>query len=173
MPSVTPAAGTWVLDPSHSSVRFRNKTMWGLVTVKGVFATVEGEGEVAADGTARGTLTIDAASVDTRNAKRDDHLRSADFLHVDEHPAIVFTATAIPVPTGGSGLVELDGELSVRGVSRPLSVPAQVTLASAGEAVLEAEVTLSRADFGITWNRGGMMAAPTVLTVTARFRHQG
>ncbi|SDO22101.1 YceI family protein [Actinacidiphila guanduensis] len=169
MPNVTATAGTWVLDPARSSVRFRSKTFWGLATVKGVFGTVEGGGEVAADGTARGTLTIDAASVDTKNGKRDTHLRSADFFHAEEHPSIVFTAAGISAPAEGSGVVEIDGELTVRGVTRPLSFPAQVSLTSPEEAVLEAEVTVSRADFGITWNQLNMMPAPTVLSVTAAF----
>ncbi len=69
-------AGTWVLDPARSTVRLRSKSMWGLVPVKGSFGTVSGEGTVSPAGEVSGTVTVDAASVDTKMGKRDQHLRS-------------------------------------------------------------------------------------------------
>ena len=69
----------WTLDPSGHEVTFKNKTFWGLATVRGVFKTVHAEGVVADDGTAEGTVTVDAASLDTRLAKR-DLIAAADAL---------------------------------------------------------------------------------------------
>src|SRR5690242_8275337 len=89
----TPAASElqqspWRLDHDHSSVEFHVKTLWGLVTVKGAFARYEGRLDLSADPAIE--LTIDAASLDTKNAKRDAHLRSADFFAADEHPQVRF-----------------------------------------------------------------------------------
>src|SRR6202042_1670696 len=88
-------AGTWVLDPARSTVRLRSKSMWGLVPVKGTFGTVTGEGTVSPEGEISGTVTVDAASVDTGTAKRDQHLRSGDFFAVDTYPNIVFAVDEI------------------------------------------------------------------------------
>src|SRR5690606_10581994 len=68
-------AGSWSLDPSRSSLRFRSSALWGLVKVHGEFTDISGEGSVAPDGTVSGRLEIAAASVDTGKAKRDRHLR--------------------------------------------------------------------------------------------------
>jgi polyisoprenoid-binding protein YceI len=85
--------GRWTLDPARSAIRFTHKTIWGLVTVKGTFADLSGEGEVLPDRSAHGSLRIGAASLDTRNAKRDKHLRSADFFDVERHPEEDVTLT--------------------------------------------------------------------------------
>jgi polyisoprenoid-binding protein YceI len=169
-PADAATAGSWVLDPAYSSVRFHSKTFWGLLTVKGTFGEVSGEGEVGADGAVHGTLTIDAASVDTKNAKRDTHLRSADFFSADQHAAIVFTAKSVTKSADGPDAVQVTGDLSVAGSSRPLAFPARITSATADEATLEAEVTVDHVDFGITWNQMGMLKSATVVTIAARYR---
>lgn len=120
-----------------------------------------------ADGSARGSLTVDAASLDTRNAKRDDHLRSADFLDTDRHPEIVFVVSGA-VPGEGSA-VRVDGELTVLGNTRPLSFTARLTEATADAATLTAEVAIDRTAFGMTWNRLGMMPGAAAMAVTVRF----
>ncbi|WP_322755359.1 YceI family protein [Frankia sp. Cas3] len=73
-------AGPWRLDPSRSTVELHTKSMWGLAPVKGTFRELSGEGALTATGEASGTLTVHSASIDTKNRKRDDHLRSADFF---------------------------------------------------------------------------------------------
>ena len=87
--SVLAGPSTWTLDPARSSVALRSKTMWGLVTVRGWFGELAGNAEILPGGAARGRLEIGAASLDTKNAKRDRHLASADFFNAAEHPSIV------------------------------------------------------------------------------------
>lgn len=159
--------GRWVLDPAGSTVSVQHKTMWGLVNVKGSFSKVGGEGEVLAGGSAHGSVTIDAASLDTSHTKRDIHLRSADFFDVDKHPSITVTATS--VTSGDSGTAQVTGELTVIGISRPLAFTAQATEVSADAVTLTGEITVDRKDFGLTWNQLGMMKDLTTVTITTRF----
>ena len=165
--SVAAETGLWQLDPTGSTVAIRHKTMWGLVTVNGVFASVGGEGEVRADGSAAGTVTLEAASLDTKHAKRDKHLRSADFFDVDNHPAITFAVhSAVP---GENDTVQVTGELTVRGTSRPQSLTARLTQPDSSAVTLTAELAVDRADFGLGWNQLGMMRGLATVTATLRF----
>jgi polyisoprenoid-binding protein YceI len=159
--------GRYTLDRAGSTVTFRNKTFWGLTTVRGSFGSMSGTGELAADGTGRGTLTISADSLDTRNGQRDRHLRSKDFFHVDQFPEITFEATHI-APTGEAS-AQVEGELTVRGGSRKLAIPARVQTQGTDAVVLGATVQVERAEFGMTWNRGGMMNGVTTLELQLRF----
>ena len=72
-------AGSWRLDGAHSTVRLRSKSVWGLVPVKGKFAQVSGEGVISPAGVVTGTLRVASASIDTKNKKRDAHLRRRTF----------------------------------------------------------------------------------------------
>lgn len=164
------AAGHWVLDPGQSSADFRHKTIWGLVTVRGQFSGLSGEGDLGADGSVTGKLEIPAASVDTKNPTRDKHLRSPDFFNADAHPSITFTATSAAI--GASGELLVNGDLSAGGTSRPLSVTAKLAAVAADSATLTAEVDIDRADFGMTWNMLGMVKGPATISVTAHFTHQ-
>jgi polyisoprenoid-binding protein YceI len=87
-------AGPWVLDASGSSVHLRHKTMWGLVTVRGVFGHVDAVGEIGRDGTVPGRMELVVASLDTKHKKRDKHLRSRDFFDADDHPLIICSSLA-------------------------------------------------------------------------------
>jgi polyisoprenoid-binding protein YceI len=78
------AVGVWNLDPARSIFAFRSKTMWGLMTVEGHFAEVRGGAQVTDTGAVSGRLDITAASLNTRNRTRDEHLRSADFFDVEK-----------------------------------------------------------------------------------------
>src|ERR1700682_267805 len=89
------AIGRWSLDPAGSSVQFYVKHFWGVVTVHGSFETLEGEGKVDPDGGVSGHLTIDAKSLNTKNRKRDKHLRSADFFDVEHHPTVTITVEGL------------------------------------------------------------------------------
>jgi polyisoprenoid-binding protein YceI len=165
--TVAVETGTWQLDRTASTVALKQKTMWGLVTVKGTFATFHGEGEVLSDGSAHGTVTLDVASLDTKHEKRDKHLRSADFFDVDNHPQITFAVRAAELRTGDT--VHVTGQLTVRGISRPISLTASVPQAGAAAATLETEFIVDRADYGMGWNQLGMMRGLTTVTATLRF----
>ncbi|KOU62385.1 hypothetical protein ADK57_24925 [Streptomyces sp. MMG1533] len=165
--TVAVETGLWQLDPTASTVALRHKTMWGLVTVKGTFSGVTGQGEVRPDGSAVGTLTLDAASLDTKNAKRDTHLRSADFFDVDNHPEITLTVRSAELRDGKT--VHVVGQLTARGISRPLTFTASLAGADADALTLDAEFTVDRAEFGLGWNQMGMIRGLTTVTTTLRF----
>jgi polyisoprenoid-binding protein YceI len=163
-------AGRWVLDPAGSSVRFHQRTMWGLVKVKGTFTDVRGAGEIDADGAVTGHVEIGTGSIDTGHHKRDGHLRSADFFDVDRHP--VLTAT-IHRATLGEGIeVSVGGQLEVVGQPTPLAFTGGLTEVSADAVTVEAATTFEREAVGIGWNKLGMMRGPTTVEVALRFVRQ-
>ncbi len=161
-------AGAWALDPRRSSIRLKSKLI-GLVGVTGVFRQVSGNGAVFPDGKVSGTLTVAAASIDTSNTRRDRHLRSADFFDSNNYPDITFTAETIR-PSGPGFAVT--GALTVHGRTRPLSFDAAASFRGDGEVWLDAEVHISRADFGLTWNWMGMVSTHNTLTIHAVFTRQ-
>jgi polyisoprenoid-binding protein YceI len=158
--------GEWVLDPGTSSVKLKNTSMWGLVPVTGEFREVSGHGTVTADGDVSGTVTVAATSIDTRNDRRDTHLRSADFVDTARNPDITFIADGIR-PSGRGVIVT--GMLTVRGRTRPLTFEAAATVQSNGEVWLDAGVHVSQADFGLTWNLLGTVGKANTLTIHAVF----
>jgi polyisoprenoid-binding protein YceI len=158
-------AGDWVLDPGQSSIRLKSRSI-GLIPVTGVFREVSGNGAVAADGEVSGTVTVAAASIDTNNTRRDTHLRSADFFDTGNHPDITFTAGGIRASGPG---VAVTGALTVRGRTRPLAFDAVASVQGDGGVCLDAEVHVNRADFGLTWNRLGMVAVNNTLIIHAVF----
>ena len=158
-------AGAWTLDTARSEVRLKSRSMWGLVPVKGVFREVTGNGTVSAAGEVTGTITVAARSVDTKNKKRDEHLRSADFFDAANHPDITFTVDGIKPGNGG---VRVTGSLTVRDQTRPASFDATVSSAD-GETWLDGEIQVNRADFGLTWNQMGMASMRNTITVHAVF----
>ncbi|MFI6809646.1 YceI family protein [Streptomyces luteogriseus] len=165
--TVTVETGQWQLDATASTVGIRHRTMWGLVTVKGAFGAVGGTGEVRPDGTAVGTLTFDVTSLDTGNAKRDTHLGSEHFFDAGHHPEITFAARSAELRDGDQ--VHIDGQLTVRGISRPLSLTARVTDQDAAGLTLSTEFTVDREQFGMGWNQLGMIRGLTTVAATLRF----
>ena len=159
-------AGEWVLDPGKSSIRLKNTSMWGLVPVNGVFREVSGSGTVSPDGEVSGTLTVAAASIDTKNARRDRHLRSADFFDSANNPDITFTMDGIR-PSGQA--VAVTGALTVRDRTQPLTFDAAASVRDDGEIWLDAEVHLDQAGFGLTWNLMGTVSWHNTLTIHAVF----
>jgi polyisoprenoid-binding protein YceI len=157
-------AGEWVLDPHGSTVAVNSRSM-GLVQVKVIFREVSGQGSVSADGTVTGTLVLGAASLDTRNARRDKHLRSADFFDTAHYPDITFQLTGVR-PSGQD--VAVAGMLTVRGQTRPLSFEAAVSVHDT-EVWLDAQVVIDRTEYGLTWNWLGMMAKQCTVSIHAVF----
>ena len=162
-------AGSWTLDAGRSEIGLKSKSMWGLVPVKGVFREVAGTGTVSASGEVTGTVTVAAASIDTKNKKRDDHLRSADFFDVGNTPAITFVAEQV-TPSGAD--VTVTGTLTVAGRTKPASFTARASAPDAARVELDGELQVNRADFGLTWNQLGMSSVHNTITVHAVFTRQ-
>jgi polyisoprenoid-binding protein YceI len=162
-------AGQWILDPSRSTVSLKNKSMGGLATVKGVFRQITGKGTVSPAGEVSGAITIASASIDTKNSRRDTHLRSADFFDCVNYPDITFTAEGIR--PAGQG-VTVTGILRVRDRARPLTFEGTAAVPGDGEVWLEAQLHVNQADFGLTWNRMGMVSMNNILTIHAVFTRQ-
>jgi len=138
--------GSWVIDPDRTTVEFRTKAMW-VLPVKGRANVIAGGGTVGPEGSLTGTLIVDAASIDTKNKKRDDHLRTADFFEVIKYPTITFEATR--GRPAGSGMIELEGTLTVHGQTKPLSLSAEVSM-SGDSATLTTEIEIDRSFWGIS-----------------------
>jgi polyisoprenoid-binding protein YceI len=160
-------AGAWVLDPAGSTVKFAGKSFWGMVPVRGTFGTVSGQGTVGEDGSVSGQVVIDAASLDTKNKKRDTHLRSADFFNVEKYPKV--TVTVNSAVSDGSAL-NCTGTMEAAGKSVPVTFTATVESAAADAVVLTAALPMARSTFGMTWQQlPGMVKDAAEGTVTARF----
>jgi polyisoprenoid-binding protein YceI len=158
-------AGTWTLDPARSEVVLHTRHTWGLRPLRGVFREVSGTGTITQAGAASGVITVTAESVDTKNPQRDKHLRSADFFDIDNHPQFTFAAEGVRPTDGG---VRVAGTLTVRDRARPASFDASVSTAD-GEIVLDGELKVNRADYGMTWNFIGIAAMDSTIAVHAVF----
>lgn len=167
--TVDQLSGTWTIDPAHTRLGFVARH--AMVTkVRGAFNEFEGSvdaGEGLVD--ARVDLTIAVASIDTRNSQRDDHLRSNDFLALEEHPTITFVSTSV-TPTGPTSL-EVTGDLTIKGVTRSVTIPFEFEGAAVDpfgnlRAGFEGSVVINRKDFGVTWNAaletGGVLVSDKV-----------
>lgn len=164
-----PAVGTWEIDPSHSLVGFTARHLM-VAKVRGRFGSFSGTIEIAEqpeDSSA--SVTLDAASIDTRDEKRDEHLRSPDFLDVANHPSLTFRSTGFR-QTGKTSF-ELPGELTIRGVTKPVTLQAEyegLTPDPWGNtrAVFTASTEIDREDWGLTWNvaleTGGVLVGKIV-----------
>jgi polyisoprenoid-binding protein YceI len=162
-------AGSWTLDGARSEIGLKSKSVWGMVSVKGVFRDVTGSGTVSAAGDVAGTVTVAAGSVDTKMKKRDEHLRSADFFDVANYPNITFAADQV-TPSGEG--VTVTGTLTVRDRTRPVSLAARVSGSDGSTVELDGEIQVNRADFGLTWNQLGMSSVHNTITVHAVFVRQ-
>jgi polyisoprenoid-binding protein YceI len=158
-------AGSWTLDPARSEVKLETRHTWGLLPLHGAFREVTGHGTVTADGGVSGVISVVATSVDTKNSRRDTHLRSADFFDVANHREFTFTAeSATPSEMG----VRITGTLTVRGNARPATLDATVSRAD-DEVSLDGQLHVNRADFGLTWNMLGIAAMHSTIVVHAAF----
>ena len=159
--------GTWLLDPAGSRAEFHVKHFWGAVTVHGSFGQFTGEGNVGSDGTISGHLTIDAASLSTKNKKRDEHLRSAEFFDVEHHPHVVVTVTSAK-PTNPTAL-DCQGTLEAAGHVVPIEFTAHIEDGSVQTVTLRAEFVVDRTEFSMMWSPLGMASKMPRVAVFARF----
>jgi polyisoprenoid-binding protein YceI len=162
-------AGPWRLDPQQSTVEFRVPHFWHMITVRGWFDRLEGEGSVAPDGTVTGRIVIDATSLNTKNKQRDKHLRSADFFHAERHPQAVLTVSRATLTAAGQ--LSGEGTLEAAGTQEPIRFTADILEASPDAVTLRAEVTVDRSRFGMTWSPMRVASMRATGSVTARFTH--
>jgi polyisoprenoid-binding protein YceI len=169
----TTIATTWNIDPAHSVAEFKVKHMM-IANVKGQFAKVSGtltlnESELAKSHV---KALIEADSLETRDAQRDAHLKSEDFLHAQKFPTLSFQSTRIT--TARDGVLSVEGDLTIRGVTRKVlftvdgpTPPAKDPWGKTRVAV-SATAKINRKDFGLTWNAaletGGILVGDEVTT---------
>lgn len=168
---------TWTIDPAHSAVEFAVRHMM-ITTVKGRFSGVEGSLELDEQDVTRSRVDvrIAAASIDTRDEKRDGHLRSADFFDVGNHPALTFVSRRID--RTGDDRLKLIGDLTIRGTTREITLEIEDLGRGrdpwGGErASFSATGRLDRRDYGLTWNQsletGGVLVSNDVrITIEAQ-----
>ncbi|KGM13384.1 YceI family protein [Cellulomonas bogoriensis] len=161
-------AGTWTIDASHSEAAFSVRHA-GIAKVRGNVAITEGTITVGEDLAVSGvTATLDAASIDTRDANRDGHLKSADFFDVETYPTWTFTSTS--VESKGEEYA-VSGDLTIHGVTRPVVLTTEFNGTATdpfgnARAGFSASTEISRKEFGLTWNAaletGGVLVGDTV-----------
>jgi polyisoprenoid-binding protein YceI len=146
----------WVLDPTHSTVGFSVRHL-GISTVRGRFTrvTVAADLDPADPANARGRVEIDVRSIDTGDEQRDTHLGGTDFFDADNHPTIVFELTSV-TPVGGEDY-KVAGDLTIRGVTRPVELDAEYRGAVGdpwGNVKAGVSITgsINRRDWDLTWN---------------------
>ena len=164
-----PSTGVWKIDPAHNNVGFVARHLM-VSKVRGRFTDVDGEiriGETPEDSSVE--VRIGASSIDSGNADRDAHLRSADFLDVENHPYLTFKSTKVEV--AGDTSLKVRGDLTIRGVTKPVvldveydgvtNVPQMGTRAG-----FSAATEIDREQWGLTWNMaletGGVLVGKKV-----------
>jgi polyisoprenoid-binding protein YceI len=171
-PVGTPTAdlpeGTWHVDPKASELTFSSRGTWGLVPVHGSFGAYEGELEV--DGRdVRGELRIQAATLDTKNKKRDVHLRSADFFDVTVYPTVTFSLVEL-VPSA-DGTLEFSATLRIRDNQLRIQAPVQATRLAADRLRLDTKISVDRAAAGVGWSKLGMVQGKAHLSASIVLVH--
>src|ERR1019366_3268851 len=165
---------SWKLDPTHSAAEFKVKHMM-ISNVKGTFPKVSGVLTLDEADLTKSSVeaTIEVASIETRDAQRDTHLKSADFFDVEKYPTMSFKSTKVTQTGAGEGTVE--GDLTIRDVTKPVVFevegPTEETKDPWGNLRVGVEATtkISRKEFGLTWSApleaGGVMLGDEV-TIT-------
>jgi polyisoprenoid-binding protein YceI len=170
-PSYTDLTGTYTLDPTHTRIGFVARH--AMVTkVRGSFNEFEGTAVIDGANSANSSVrvTIDAASIDTRNAQRDEHLRTNDFLALEQYPQITFVSTDIRQVDETT--FEVTGDLTIKDVTNQVTVPFEFEGAAQDpfgnqRIGFDGSVTISRKDYGITWNAaletGGVLVSDKIV----------
>ncbi|MGH2617293.1 MAG: YceI family protein [Thermomicrobiales bacterium] len=167
--SETGTSTVWTIDPSHSHVSFVVRHM--LTRMRGRFTEFNGAITTNGDGLTDGEVNFEmnADSIDTNNLDRDNHLRSNDFLGTGENPKITFTSTSV-TPRGGNTFL-VNGNLTIRGITRPVTLEAEYegggkTPFGTEVAAWSARTEINRNDFDVRWDlpleTGGMLIGDNV-----------
>ena len=148
---------TYTIDPAHSSAQFVVRHMM-ITNVRGAFSNVQGRiaWDAANPGQSTVEAVIDTATIQTREAARDAHLKSADFLDVEKYPTITFKSTG--VESASADELDVIGDLTIHGVTKPVVLKVEGPTAEGkdpwGNARIGASATtkIKRSEFGLTWN---------------------
>ncbi len=166
------SAGTWNIDPEHSSVGFKVRHMM-VSNVKGEFGKFSGVVDIDDKNIAdsKVNVTIDTTSINTGVAKRDDHLKSADFFDVAKYPTMTFVSRK--VTKAGNDRIKVHGDLTLHGVTREVVLDVEGPSAEAKDPWgnlrrgASATTKINRKDFGLTWNKavetGGVLVGDDIL----------
>jgi len=179
--SITASAETYKIDATHSYVGFTVRHM-AISKVKGAFNEFEGTIDIDPADTTKWAcdVTIQTASIDTRSERRDGHLKSPDFFNAEEFPTITFKSTKV-VPKG-NGALEIMGDLTMHGVTKPVTLDAEYLGGMESErgkrAGFTATTTIDRMDYGVSWDNmmetGGLVVSHDVditLEIEASMRY--
>jgi polyisoprenoid-binding protein YceI len=173
-PAIAPAHGaTWDIDTSHANAGFKVRHLM-VSHVRGHLGPVTGTVFIDEQDVSRSRIdvSIDARGIDSREPKRDEHLRSADFLDVATYPTVTFRSTRIDAPDGAAGDLRVTGELTIRGVTRPVTLDVDALPPSIQDPWgnrrrgISARARINRKDWGLKWNlaieAGGVAVADEV-----------
>jgi len=157
-PAIAPTS-TWDVDTSHAAANFKVRHLM-VAYVRGQLGPITGTVFIDEDDLSRSRVevSIDARGIDTREPRRDEHLRSPDFLDVANHPNVTFRSTRVEAPRGLAGDLRVTGDLTIRGVTRPVTLEVEalppVIKDPWGNARrgVSARARLNRKDWGLRWN---------------------
>jgi polyisoprenoid-binding protein YceI len=149
------ALKTYQIDRAHSEAAFQVRHL--ITKVRGRFADFDGTITFASDDAKNSSVafTIQTKSIDTNQAQRDEHLRSADFFDVEKFPLLTFKSTSVAVRDDNQ--FDVTGELTIRDVTKTIVLPVSYLGAAKDpwgndKVAFEAEITLNRKDYGLNWN---------------------
>ena len=175
-------ASTWDIDDTHTAAKFKIRHLM----VSNVYGQITGaKGSLEIDdkdsSKTKGTITLDVATINTNNEKRDAHLKGEDFFEVSKFPTITYQITK--VSKAKNGKYKMDGELTLKGLTKPVSLkdveitPTVKDPWGGTRRGLAGTTTLNRKDFGLTWNKaldgGGVVVGDSVeIEVAAELKQQ-
>jgi polyisoprenoid-binding protein YceI len=156
---VTAREATWDIDTSHANAGFRVRHLM-VSHVRGHLGPVTGTVFIDEQDLSRSRIdvSIDTRGIDSRESKRDEHLRSADFLDVANHPTVTFQSTRVEAPAGPTGDLRITGDLTIRGVTRPVTLEVEALPPAIQDPWgnqrrgVSAHARMNRKDWGLKWN---------------------
>lgn len=166
---------TWKIDPAHSEIEFKVKHLM-ITNVTGHFAQFDATVNAAKDDFSDATISFEADvnSISTKNAQRDEHLKSPDFFDAPNHPKLTFTSTGVEKKDADTFV--LKGDLTIRGVTKPVALDVEysgITIDPYGQTKAGFELTgkINRKDYGLSWSAtteaGGLVVSDDVRLIAA------
>jgi polyisoprenoid-binding protein YceI len=159
VPAPAPATATWDIDTAHANAGFRVRHLM-VSHVRGHLGPVTGTVLIDEQDLSRSRVdvSIDSRGIDSRDPKRDEHLRSADFLDVANHPTVTFRSTRVEAPSGPGGDLRVTGDLTIRDITRPVTLEVEALPPAIQDPWgnrrrgVSARARISRKEWGLKWN---------------------